>query len=143
MASSSVERFTDKYIVCPSGCWIWIGATNGQQEYGQFCADGKRLGAHVWSYRQFSGKRIPRGYDVHHRCLVTLCVNWRHVVPVPPATNQKYRRRRKCRRHHERYRKHAGRRVCLSCNRERTRGWRARVRAAASKTTMTTKRASV
>jgi hypothetical protein len=57
-----------------SGCWIWIGATNGRG-YGNFKRHAK---AHRVSWELYYGK-IPNGLCVLHKCDVKLCVNPNHL----------------------------------------------------------------
>lgn len=48
-----IERFEEKYVVDPTGCWIW-SATKASG-YGMFSFQGRRMGAHRWSYEYHVG----------------------------------------------------------------------------------------
>lgn len=111
-----------------SGCLIWMGALGGNNDYGLFTAGGHKYGAHRVAV-MMAGRRIPRGYDVHHRCLNTFCVNERHLQPVPPATNQGFRSKRTCRRCKSRMVRVSGRRRCRKCHAANQRAYTERQRA--------------
>lgn len=69
-----------------SGCWIWIGALNGDG-YGSFNGpDGKSTDAHTASYEHFVGQ-IPDGLELDHLCRVRCCVNPHHLEPVTRREN--------------------------------------------------------
>jgi HNH endonuclease len=72
-------RFERKYIPEPnSGCWIWLGTLH-EGGYGEFrYKGGKRVRAHVYSYRVHKGK-VPRGKFVLHTCDLRPCVNPDHL----------------------------------------------------------------
>jgi len=44
-------------------------------------ANGERMGAHVLAFMLAYGE-LPYGYDVHHACGNTLCVNPEHLVAM-------------------------------------------------------------
>lgn len=66
-------------IITESGCWIWMGCTNGRG-YGQVKVDtGKPpRRAHIASYLAFNGE-IPAGMVVRHKCDISLCVAPHHL----------------------------------------------------------------
>ena len=68
-----LERFEQLYIPEPnSGCWLWTGySPNGR--YGSIKWYGKRVLAHIVSYKLFRGK-IIKGHVVDHLCHNTFCV---------------------------------------------------------------------
>lgn len=85
-----LERFYEKVIQHPDGCWQWIGGHKAAG-YGQFSVGGKKVIAHRWAYEQFVG-RIPDDYEVDHAvCQNPFCVNPQHLEAV---TLQENRRRR-------------------------------------------------
>lgn len=76
---STMERFNDKYTpVTESGCWLWIGAVRGDDNYGAMRVNGKTVGAHRVSYILHKGE-IPKGAQVLHKCDVRYCVNPDHL----------------------------------------------------------------
>lgn len=73
-----LKRFERKYIPEPnSGCWLWT-STMHEGGYGEFKENGKRIRAHVWSYKTFVGP-IPEGLFVLHHCDMRCCVNPDHL----------------------------------------------------------------
>ena len=73
-----VERFWRRIEPEPnSGCWLWIGATNGNG-YAKLSVNGRMNEAHRVSYEMFVGK-IPIGLDIDHLCRIRSCVNPNHL----------------------------------------------------------------
>lgn len=74
------ERFWDK-VDCDSDdqCWEWLGGTS--IGYGRFWLNNGMRWAHRVAYELEIGQ-IPKGYDVHHKCENTNCVNPCHLQAV-------------------------------------------------------------
>lgn len=73
------DRFSEKYEVNDTGCWIWSGSKD-ERGYGRFGTGGSGVseGAHRVSYKLYVGP-IPKGHIVCHRCDVPSCVNPAHL----------------------------------------------------------------
>ncbi len=72
------ERLLAKVEIIPwSGCWIWMGALQGNR-YGQIRYFGDLIYAHRASYLSFVGQ-IPHGLSVCHKCDVECCINPTHL----------------------------------------------------------------
>lgn len=59
-------------------CWEWIGWTDGDEGYGRFMVDGKRIRAHQFSWVLHFGP-IPDGLDVLHKCDNPPCTRPDHL----------------------------------------------------------------
>ncbi len=80
-----VDRFLDKSITMPNGCWLWTASMSGH--YGYFRGD-KTQGAHKWSYEYFIGA-VPDGHVCHHTCGNRWCVNPYHIKAVDKIEHAK------------------------------------------------------
>lgn len=91
--ANDAERFWSK--VNKSGdCWLWTAGTwrsRGQSLYGQFVADGRKIGAHRFAYQLVFGA-IPLDTQVDHRCHNTLCVRPEHLRLATNKQNHENRR---------------------------------------------------
>lgn len=74
------ERFAAGYIPEPnSGCWLWLNATN-RFGYGKISIKGPRaIAAHRASWEFHTGKKIPPGMVIMHKCDTPACVNPDHL----------------------------------------------------------------
>jgi len=111
-----------------NGCRIWIGSTksNGRP---QIAAGGKHGGAVIAynaAYQLVHGK-IPKGYELHHKCRNMLCINLKHLQLVTRLQHAELHRPAKCIRGHTftaettYVRKDNGTRTCLICHEIRRR----------------------
>jgi len=73
-------RLIEKVDVSPEGCWIWQAAKS-RDGYGKFALNRVNSNAHRVAFLLLRGD-IPEGYDLHHVCENTLCVNPEHLQPV-------------------------------------------------------------
>jgi len=71
------RRFWAKVRVA-NGCWLWLGATNRKNGYGQLTIDGKRHLAHRLSWFLACGI-LPSKRHVCHDCDTPSCVNPLHL----------------------------------------------------------------
>lgn len=79
------ERF---HYYCPEGdpdeCWEWTGFRTGAGSNGGYggisVAAGKWRGAHVVAWELAHGRKVPKGWEVRHRCDNPPCCNWHHLV---------------------------------------------------------------
>lgn len=77
----------DRYVVDPAtGCHNWLGPFTRQ--YPEFTLNGERVRAHVWHYERKHGP-MPEGFDAHHKCRNTRCVNPDHIEPLEPGEHSK------------------------------------------------------
>lgn len=137
MKLSPIDRFMRLVLVVETGCWIWLGSTGGNNEYGRFSVNGDRVMAHRWSYEHHTGKKLPQSKDGHHVCETPRCVNWRHIKPATPQQNYSvYRRVRICPRHQSRKVRVCRKWRCRACHAEAMRRWRANQKARRMQSTL-------
>lgn len=75
-----------RYRITDSGCWEWLGSTNGLG-YGRMRLPGDTYHyAHRVSYEDHKGP-IPTGYQVDHLCRNPLCINPDHLEAVTNREN--------------------------------------------------------
>ena len=85
-------RFTEKYVVDNSGCWLWTGAKTGNG-YGVIWINGEYVAAHRASYA-IHIHSIGNGGQVCHKCDTPLCVNPDHLYLGSHQDNMNDRNRR-------------------------------------------------
>src|ERR1700676_1261143 len=75
-----VNQFIQSFDRQPgSGCWIWKQALDTfAKRYGATSWKSKSIPAHRLAYLMFVGP-IPEGFEVHHKCKTTRCVNPDHL----------------------------------------------------------------
>jgi hypothetical protein len=90
VGQSLYERFKDKYVVAPNGCWnMKVVRTTGKGPgYGWLWHEGKTRYAHVVMYEVMSGLRLSgRELQVDHLCKNRGCVNPFHLELVTRQEN--------------------------------------------------------
>lgn len=98
-----LDWLLDNIFVCPSGCWLWLGATSGTDEeargagYPKMRFLGKTTYVHRVVHTFFIGP-IPKGHQVDHKCkhwwnvfpfAHRRCVNPDHLEAVTQSDNLK------------------------------------------------------
>lgn len=88
------ERFESKFIPVPeSGCWLWLGALNGNGYAMMKNERGVNEHGHRIAFRLYRGP-IPAGEHVLHGCDVRPCVNPWHTHPGSHQQNMAERNAR-------------------------------------------------
>jgi hypothetical protein len=82
---SPLERFMEKIVVSPSGCWEWTGSKN-EKGYGMIGLNGKVIGAHKFIYEYHNGP-VPKGKELDHSCNNRGCANPVHIRPMSHRDN--------------------------------------------------------
>lgn len=80
---SFLERLKRQTKIGAGGCVIWLGWRE-PRGYGRVRYRGRKELTHRAVYRFFVG-RIPRGFQIHHKCHNPSCVNPRHLKLVTHA----------------------------------------------------------
>lgn len=70
-----------------TGCWLWLRG-HSSTGYGTVYIDRKSYGAHVASWELVHGP-VPKGFIVHHKCAVRLCVNPEHLELLTRSQHHK------------------------------------------------------
>lgn len=87
------ERF-EFYVDRSGDCHIWTGSLS--LGYGQLwvIVDGKRIRkpAHRLAYEKATGKPIPKGLEIDHKCHNPACVNPEHLRAISHKQNIENRR---------------------------------------------------
>ena len=84
-----VERFMGFVEKQPSGCWFRYSRARNSG-YTSIQVDGKRIGAHRFSFAAFNGD-VPAGMEIDHKCRDRGCVNPEHLELVTRQENLKRR----------------------------------------------------
>ena len=82
------DRFFSHVATWNNGCWWWLGSNMGKMKYGVFWFEGRKVVAHRWIYEQMFGP-IPDGYESHHICETSWCVNPYHLQMVTRGEHAK------------------------------------------------------
>lgn len=148
-------RFLKKVRVAPTdACWEWLGGRD-MHGYGKFTLQYTTYGAHRFGYRLLVGE-IPVGMQIDHECHNAdldcnagkdcrhrACVNPAHLVPKPAAENTLAGRtapalnaaKTHCPQGHayDDRSTYSGRsRYCRACHRDRSRQYKAAMKAGQS-----------
>jgi hypothetical protein len=100
---TALQRFHDRVVVQPNGCWTWTGAHKSDKQggYGMFTpprpaknVKPSPVHAVAWAYANIRGLEAPKrnsGLELSHqpdRCeLLSCCVNPDHVEPETHKDN--------------------------------------------------------
>jgi len=70
-----------------TGCWTWIGATDGHG-YGQVTVAGKKIKAHRMAWMLHNLEPITKADHICHSCDNPSCVNPAHLFKANNAVNK-------------------------------------------------------
>ncbi len=126
------ERFWDKVQVV-GDCMEWVGYVTWKG-YGQFSVGTKMRASHRLAWEEANGP-IPEGMQLDHLCRNRRCVDPLHLEVVTREENNRRGlcgfARTHCKHGHEltsaNLFRHARRRLCKECQRQRTAKYKARL----------------
>ena len=79
-------RLLRRRRIAQNGCWLWQGYTN-EFGHGNITIAQKNMYTHRVAYEVFSGKAIPQGLVIRHRCDEPSCFNPDHLQTGSHADN--------------------------------------------------------
>lgn len=144
MTQTLMDRFVEKVVLMPDGCWHWSAARHAYG-YGKIGLEKGNGLAHRIAWALFVGP-IPEGMFVCHRCDVPWCVNPAHLFlgthqdnvddMVAKGRNYIHPLKTHCSKGHafeaeNVYVTPKGARACRTCNRDAVRRYKARLAAEA------------
>lgn len=79
----------ERYSVDPiTGCWNWnLKIENSGYPRVSINSGRKQIQAHVWTWEQKNGCKVPEGKILDHTCKNPKCVNPDHLEPVTQLEN--------------------------------------------------------
>lgn len=128
----SLIRYLKRSTTYVNDCWIFTGGGNTSSGYRKVMIDYKDIMVHRLSAYIFHGFDInDNTQQVNHKpeCSDRRCWNPDHIYVGTQKDNMKDERQDYCARGHRLFRKSDTRKVCLVCNRMRSRTYRAKHRA--------------
>ncbi len=87
------ERIKQRITIFPNGCWIVSGWDDGKG-YKKISVKGHGVYCHVFVYRFFHGRLMPK-QQVDHKCCNRSCCNPDHLQKVTNRVNSRLRDKRK------------------------------------------------
>jgi len=73
------ERFDEKYVIDPCGCWLWKTGEKYPARHPDFRVDGGYKKASHFSWERANGRPLKEGEQTLHKCDVPRCVNPDHL----------------------------------------------------------------
>jgi hypothetical protein len=77
IAEDDASRFWDK-VSSTAKCWLWTAGRN-EKGYGVYSVEGRTIRAHRYIWMKTTGKEIPEGLLVLHKCDIPSCVRPNHL----------------------------------------------------------------
>lgn len=84
----SISKLLRNSRLADNGCWIFHGRIK-KDGYGYIYRRAMHIGAHRFAYKYFTGKRVPKGLQIHHTCFNKRCVNVSHMLLVNEAEHRR------------------------------------------------------
>lgn len=87
-----IQKYSYNFIPEPNtGCWLWIGANDGNVGYGKINSTSVWGQAHRVFYESVYGK-LPDNIELDHICNIFSCVNPEHLIKSTHTANIRRKR---------------------------------------------------
>jgi hypothetical protein len=73
-----IEKYLNRCVTLPSGCIIWRGPVDSRG-YGLSRLKNIRKRVHIIIWELLTGRKVPIGHDLHHKCHIEPCCNFEHL----------------------------------------------------------------
>lgn len=73
-----IEKYLNQCTTFTNGCIVWLGPVDGAG-YGHSRLNKIRKRVHIIIWELTTGKKVPYGHELHHKCNLKPCCNFEHL----------------------------------------------------------------